>query len=167
MTANVIYAGKYNIEEGKKSIFLAGPTPRSSTVMDGCGEGTKSWRPEAIRILESLGFDGNIFVPEPIEGESWPKYDDQLNWEDNCLVYCDCIIFWIPRNMSNMPGLTTNDEWGYWKDSGKCVLGAPKDAQKVRYQKWWAEKLSIPFSDRLDFTCQNAIYYINRGFHSL
>jgi len=166
MTANIVYAGKYNIEEGKESIFLAGPTPRSSTVMDGFGEG-KSWRPEAISILEQLGFDGNIFVPEPIEGEHWPKYDDQLNWENDCLEYCDCIIFWIPRNMENMPGLTTNDEWGYWKESGKCVLGAPKNAFKVRYQIWWAERLGIPFSDRLDFTCQNAIYYINKGTHAL
>ena len=40
----------------KKSIFLAGPTPRSKEV--------KSWRPEAIRLLKEKGFDGVVFVPE-------------------------------------------------------------------------------------------------------
>lgn len=42
--------------ECKKSIFLAGPTLRKEIV--------KSWRPQAIEILEELGFDGVVYVPE-------------------------------------------------------------------------------------------------------
>ena len=42
--------------KGEKSIFLAGPTPRSLDV--------ETWRKEAIRILEELGFDGIVYVPE-------------------------------------------------------------------------------------------------------
>jgi len=164
MSANIVYAGKYNINPDCKSIFLAGPTPRSSKVMDGCDKIVPSWRPRAIGDLEWLGFTGNIFVPETKNG-AWPKYDDQLTWEDNCLTYADCIIFWIPRDMETLPGLTTNDEWGYWKKSGKCVLGAPPDAHKVRYQKWWAEKLGVPFADRLDFVCDYALYFVNYGEH--
>lgn len=44
-----------------KSIFLAGPTPRSKEV--------QSWRPEALRILKNLGYDGQVYVKyrNPIE----------------------------------------------------------------------------------------------------
>lgn len=39
-----------------KSIFIAGPTPRD--------ESTKSWRPEAIKYLEDIGYDGTVYIPE-------------------------------------------------------------------------------------------------------
>ena len=38
------------------SIFLAGPTPRSNDI--------KSWREEAIKILEQLEFEGIVYIPE-------------------------------------------------------------------------------------------------------
>ncbi len=44
------------LENNKKSIFLAGPTPRNKEV--------KSWRGEALEILQRLGFDGVVYVPE-------------------------------------------------------------------------------------------------------
>ena len=44
------------IIKGEKSIFLAGPTPREKDII--------SWRNEAIKILENLGFDGIVYVPE-------------------------------------------------------------------------------------------------------
>jgi hypothetical protein len=42
--------------EGEKSIFLAGPTPRTPGII--------SWRKEACEILEELGFNGIVYVPE-------------------------------------------------------------------------------------------------------
>src|SRR5437773_3452695 len=44
-----------------KSLYLAGPTPRDPTV--------SSWRPQALRLLESLAYDGVVFVPESQEGQ--------------------------------------------------------------------------------------------------
>ena len=44
------------VVKGKKSIFLAGPTPR--------GENITSWREEAVKILENLSFDGLVYVPD-------------------------------------------------------------------------------------------------------
>ena len=44
------------IVDSDKSIFLAGPTPR--------GENAKSWRVDACKKLEELGFDGVVYVPE-------------------------------------------------------------------------------------------------------
>ena len=42
--------------KNQKSIFLAGPTPR--------GENVESWRTKACNIIEQLGFDGIVYVPE-------------------------------------------------------------------------------------------------------
>ena len=144
---HVVYANQRPPESWTSSIFLAGPTPRE-------GRDTPappSWRPEALRMLEALGYNGVVFVPETEDGTFKHDYDDQIEWEEMCLNFADVILFWIPRELTAMPGFTTNDEWGYWKkcDPRKLVLGAPPDTPKVKYQRYYAEKLGIPFSERL------------------
>lgn len=62
-----------------------------------------------------------------------------------------------------LPGFTTNDEFGFWKSSGKVVLGAPKEAAKVKYQKYYANQYNIPFAMQLAETAQNAIDHIGEG----
>ena len=58
-----------------QSIFLAGPTPRTSAV--------PSWRPGAIKILQDQGFNGTVYVPEDGTSETiWEhEYDNQIDWE--------------------------------------------------------------------------------------
>jgi nucleoside 2-deoxyribosyltransferase len=133
-----------------KSIFLAGPTNREG--------GADSWRKVALQFLEEKGFDGHVFVPE---ARGWvkfnPEYDTQILWEEKFLAAATCILFWIPRDLKILPGFTTNDEWGFWKASGKVVLGAPTDAPKTSYQKFYALRLNVPFSHSLSETVQNAI----------
>lgn len=100
-----------------------------------------------LKYLE--GFNGYVFVPE-FESEVFESegfdYNAQVEWEHDALTASSLIIFWIPRDMDTMPGLTTNDEWGYWKGHRpqKLVLGFPKGTDKVRYQEYWANKLNIP-----------------------
>ena len=53
--------------------------------------------------------------------------------EERCLHLSDVILFWIPRDLDTLPGFTTNIEWGVWHASGRCVLGAPPNAPKLRY----------------------------------
>ncbi len=137
-------------EKINKSIFLAGPTSREG--------GANSWRKEAIKLLEEQGFDGTVFVPEARSWEKFnPEYDEQILWEDTFLTLADCILFWIPRDLKTLPGFTTNDEWGFWKASGKVVLGAPENAPKVSYQKYYALRLNVPFATSLSETVKNAI----------
>jgi hypothetical protein len=131
------------------SIFLAGPTPRSQAV--------KSWRGEATQLLGQHGFDGMVLIPEPADGMWHEDYDAQIEWETEGLDKATCILFWIPRDMVTLPGLTTNDEWGYWKTSGKVVLGFPPHAVKVRYQEYYAKKHGIPCHLTLDGTVASAI----------
>jgi hypothetical protein len=115
-------------------------------------------------LLEERGFDGLVFVPEGREWVPQVDYDAQIEWEADGLERSSCILFWIPRRLPDMPGFTTNDEFGQWKTSGKVVLGAPPEAVKVNYQRWWAKRLDIPTSDSLEDTVKKAIGKAHHSF---
>ena len=112
----------------EKSIVLCGPTPRDNN--------TLSWRPKALQILEKLGFDGTIYVPEYTSGLKFNSYIDQVNWEREVYINCTVILFWVPRHIPDMLGLTTNVEFGYWLKSEKCIYGRPEFAERTRYLDW-------------------------------
>ena len=142
----VVYA-KEPLPSSPKSLFLAGPTPRSSEVL--------SWRVEALRHLQEAKFDGLVFTPEPRDGQWAGDYTDQIEWETEGLQRAVKILFWIPREMKTLPGLTTNIEWGIWAASGKVVLGTPPEAEHVRYIRHMARKLKVATFNNLP----EAIYY--------
>ena len=159
----IVYTGEEMPEKVTKSIFLAGPTPRNK-------EEVESWRPDALRILEDKGFDGVVFVPEDRDGKFKRDYDDQVEWEEKYLNVADCIVFWVPRDLSNdstgfpkMAAFTTNVEWGAWASSGKVVFGAPEDAEKITYLKYYADKYNVPISDSLIDTLDSAIEMLEDG----
>jgi hypothetical protein len=137
-----------------RHIFLAGPTPRSAEV--------KSWRPEAIQIFESIGFDGTLIVPEPQNG-IWKHRNCQIDWEQAYLQECDAVMFWVPRNMQNMPGLTTNIEFGMYLYSGRMIFGAPGDAEHVWYMQYCCQKNKVPTSDNLLGTCWETLSFLNKS----
>ena len=114
--------------KGKKSIFLAGPTPRSESVV--------SWRTEACKILKELGFDGVVFVPEYSTWKPKADYTEQAMWERIALTEATVILFWIPRSLPDMPAFTTNVEFGYWLHTNKVIYGRPENAEKVKYLDW-------------------------------
>lgn len=151
----VVYAHEPFPKATTKSIFLAGPTPRDPSV--------PSWRPEAIAVLEAAGYDGCVFVPEPRDGEWHRNYDGQVSWEEEGLQRADCIVFWVPRDMTKMPALTTNDEWGAWKTSGKAVFGAPAGAPHVKYQQYYAKKFGVPSATTLAETLAHAVAMVGPG----
>jgi len=145
----VVYAGDPTL--GNPSVFLAGPTPKD--------ENTLSWRPEAVNILEGLGFEGYVYVPEPKEGHmgKWPGYEDQCEWEQVHLDNATCVLFWVPRDMTSMLALTTNVEFGLYARSGKVVLGYPPGAPHNRYMTFCANKWDIPLYSTLRSTLTGAI----------
>ena len=109
----------------RKSIFLAGPTPRDEAV--------HSWRPYAIKLLREMGFDGVVYVPEYETGEVLHNYDNQIEWEWKALAHAGAILFWVPRNLETMPAFTTNVEFGYWVRDDRTFYGRPSSAALVRY----------------------------------
>lgn len=119
------------VVKGKKSIFLAGPTPR--------GENVESWREEACEILRKKGFDGLVYVPEYSTWRPKEDYTDQAMWERVALTNATAIVFWIPRDLETMPAYTTNVEFGYWLHTGKVLYGRPDKAPKIKYLDWLYE----------------------------
>ena len=114
--------------KNQKSIFLAGPTPRDESV--------ESWRPDACRILEQLGFDGVVYEPEYSTRKPKVDYINQVQWERDALSNASVIVFWLPRKLPDMPAFTTNVEFGYWLHTGKVLYGRPDDARKIQYLDW-------------------------------
>lgn len=138
----IVYAGEllpppeiYELDEVEtahicwRSIFLAGPTPRSSDV--------KSWRGEAIAILNDLEFDGHVFVPETADGGWLGDHTAQVRWEWAALSLASKTVFWVDRELTHMPGFTTNVEFGFMMAlrADRVILGCPDDAPKTRYLK--------------------------------
>jgi len=159
-SVTVIHALEPFPEEVTKTIFLAGPTPR--------GEEGKSWRPNMVELLVRYGFDGHVFVPEPKNSTWAEEYSNQVEWEEEGLQRADCILFWVPRDIEGkhgqkMPALTTNDEWGAWKASGKVVWGDPPYAEKTRYQKHYAKKFGVPMEMYLNMIAQAAVKQVGEG----
>lgn len=118
------------VVKAEKSIFLAGPTPRNIEV--------QTWRKEAIKLLQDLGFDGVVYVPEREFDDRTFNYDNQVWWEREALHNASSIVFWIPRDIKTMPAFTTNVEFGYWisKNSNKVIYGRPDNSEKNRYLDW-------------------------------
>ena len=141
--------------KGKKSILLAGPTPR--------GKEVASWRVEAVKKLEELGFDGVVFVPEYSTWIPKENYEGQANWEREALTEATIILFWIPRSLPDMPGFSTNVEFGYWMHSKKVIYGRPDGAPKTRYLDWLyrTDYNEEPFNN-LDKLLEYALEIINR-----
>ncbi len=130
---NVIFADQ-TLSLRQPSIFLAGPTPRSA--------GIPSWRPEALAILQELQFAGTLLVPERRNWCVRFNYLDQVEWEFAGLEGCSVVAFWVPRDLSALPGFTTNVEFGRYVGSGRCVYGRPADAPHTHYLDWLYAKLT-------------------------
>jgi hypothetical protein len=139
----IVYAGEEVTQKPAKSIFLVGPTPRSKDV--------PSWRPKMIAVLESHGYDGVVFSPEPRDGVWLTDYLTQVEWEKKHLEMCDLIIAWVPRDLNTMPAFTTNVEFGKYVGSGKLIYGRPDSSPKNRYLDWMYRdhKLGEPHNTKL------------------
>ncbi len=151
----VVYINEPLPKSWTSFIFMLGPTPRLA--IDGTSP--PSWRPEGLAILDAIDYDGVVFIPETRDDVFQHSYDDQIEQEEQALNLADVILAYMPREMLLMPALTSNDEWGVWKtlDPARLVFGAPSWAVKVKYQKYYAEKLHIPTFDTLEETCRAAL----------
>lgn len=146
---NEVYAHEHPQNSDTPSIFLAGPSPR--------GNEDYNWRPEALELLRNLGFQGNVYIPLPRDGNWLSDYDAQVEWELQYLEKASVIIFWVPRDIQNLPGFTTNVEFGMFVKSGKIVLGYPKEAPKMRYLEYVAKMNDVPISNSLEETIKMAL----------
>ncbi len=146
------------LEALPRSIFLAGPTPRDPS--------TPSWRPEALRLLGELGFDGAVYVPESRDWLPHNEYEGQIHWEWEALNLATAVAFWVPRDLVSMPGFTTNVEFGLLIQSGKLVLGFPQGAPKMKYLARLAERHGASVHHSLAETLQAAVERCRQPFRA-
>jgi hypothetical protein len=138
------------------SLFLCGPTPRTP--------GVRSWRAAAIDILDDIGFDGTVLVPERRDWGAICDYSDQVEWEFAGLEQADALVFWVPRDGESLPGFTTNVEFGRYVGSGRVVYGRPDGRPHNRYLDWLYQKLTgrAPLST-LEETLRTGVALARRG----
>lgn len=154
MTFNIVFSDQAIPTIITKSIFLAGPSPRTQDVLD--------WRHEALSYFEKNGFNGTIFIPVPKDrfygkedSPDW-TYDNQVEWECNARSVSDIILFWLPRKIDysrkdlGMPAFTTNIEFGEDLHSGKIMYGRPVEAEKCRYLDKRIVEINEVVYDKLD-----------------
>ncbi len=153
-----VYVGEHPSSLHDLSIFLAGPSPR--------GQADYNWRPEALKYLETIGFPGNVFVPIREDG-GWLGDDKlQMDWELDYLDAATVVVFWIPRS-EQLPGHTTDKEWGMFVRSGKAVVGYPlktKSGEKtpgMGYIDHVSKRYRVPVFHNLDDTlrCATSMCY--------
>ena len=137
----VIYSDESIKDIKNRSIFLAGPTPRDISV--------HSWRSDAVAILYDLNYNGHVFVPEIRERSKKYDYLNQVKWEQMGLRIATRIVFWVPRKLPLMPGLTTNVEFGMCIGSGRIIYGRPDDSEHTGYLDWLYKSTTYkePFND--------------------
>ncbi|MFJ9622915.1 nucleoside 2-deoxyribosyltransferase domain-containing protein [Streptomyces sp. NPDC101181] len=155
---HVVHVGEEAPANWAAAVYLCGPTPVDPA--------DPSWRPEAVAALRS-GWRGagplTVFLPEPAPGGSYPAYPDHIAWEEEAMRRSDVILFWIPRDMERLPGLVSNIKWGAWYDSGRAVLGAPPEAERMAYLLHFAEALAVPVERSLPGAAGAALRAVGPG----
>jgi hypothetical protein len=95
-----------------------------------------NWRTEALRLIKEScdknSLSVNVFVPLPESG-SVISYDHQIDWEEDFITRADVKLFWIPRDMEILLGLTTNFEFGEFYRDHNTIYGRPDTAAKIAY----------------------------------
>jgi hypothetical protein len=156
VTVNVVMAREPLPDASSPSVFLAGPTPdRSAPVL--------SWRPAATTVLSELWCRSRpltVLSPESRNGARADRYETQVDWETAARAAAGAILFWIPRDLRTMPGMTTNVEFGLDVATGRAVLGCPPDCpnpERNRYLIYVARRHGVPVCETLPDTAAAAL----------
>ena len=155
MTELLLPCAREPLPSGVPSVFLAGPTPRPG--------GVPSWRPAAVAELARKRGTAPLAVlsPESRGGRRAAQYDCQVRWETAARASASAVLFWVPRDLAEMPGFTTNVEFGLDVGAGRpVVLGCPPDCpdpERNRYLAWVAREHGVPVLETLAQTVAAAL----------
>lgn len=120
----VVLTPNDEIIKAKKSVFLAGTTPKKRK---------NDWRKQVIKMLEEKGFDGIVYNPDYTDLKITLNYEKQIMWEVNAMASSGVVAFWVDRDLPRRPGLTTNVEFGYHLPRSNVVYGRPDRSEKCFY----------------------------------
>ena len=163
MTVNLVMA-REPLPAGP-AVFLAGPTPDEDAPVP-------SWRPAATAALAAQWASDQpltVLSPESRNGERAARYEDQVDWETAARAAAGAILFWIPRDLCAMPGMTTNVEFGLDVATGRAVLGCPPDCpnpERNRYLIYVAHRHGIPVCKTLPKAAAAALALVTTTIRS-
>ncbi|GAA2509394.1 hypothetical protein GCM10010406_52290 [Streptomyces thermolineatus] len=161
MTAVNLVMAREPLPAAGPSVFLAGPTPHKGAV--------PSWRPAAVQVLAARWAGQQpltVLSPESRNGRRADRYEDQVDWETDARAAASAILFWIPRDLRTLPGMTTNVEFGLDVTTGRAVLGCPPDCpnpERNRYLVHVARRHGVPVCTTLHDTAGAALALIAAG----
>ncbi|MFF9638784.1 nucleoside 2-deoxyribosyltransferase domain-containing protein, partial [Streptomyces bacillaris] len=144
------------------AVFLAGPTPDEAAPVP-------SWRPAAVEALAAQWTGDQpltVLTPESRDGVRAERYEHQVDWETAARAHATAILFWIPRDMERLPGMTTNVEFGLDVTTGRAVLGCPPDCpspERNRYLIYVARRHGVPVCTTLTATAAAALTLVHRA----
>lgn len=138
---DIIYAQEPFPQTVTKTLYLAGPSPRTTTALN--------WRQEALQILNEKNYDGVVYVPLDRNGGFPQDVTKQLSWEQTAMDRSDIILFWVPRDLEQLPGFTTNIEFGQRVKGRNIILGFPQHAPKMHVLEYLARENFVPVAHEL------------------
>ncbi|WNV84914.1 nucleoside 2-deoxyribosyltransferase domain-containing protein [Umezawaea sp. Da 62-37] len=106
MSVELVFA-REPAQADRPSVMLLGPTPVAETV--------PSWRPQVIELLAAgwRGVEPLVVLSPESRGEVRARrYEDQVASELKMIEAADAAMFWISRDVTLLPGFTTNVEFG-------------------------------------------------------
>ncbi len=165
----------------KDSIFLAGPTTRKDEAVRWEPGTATQWRRNAVGLLRSKGFEGNVLIPEfnhrgqyvyksgllsPVEHMDALSFSI-LRWETWGIDYCSVLMFWMPFDRTTAPGLTTRSEVArainrhMYDEPEHVVLGMPPETRTVGFIRYHAWKSGFTIHPTLEATVDAALEVFN------
>lgn len=135
------------------SIFLLGPVDRDDPYT--------GWQEEALSLLKAKGYKGDVFVPIP-EFPTKLSFQEIVAWEQKARNRADIKLIWVPRT-PDLPGFTTNVEFGEDYKNKNIVFGTPPGALSVRYLKKLAGQQNLPVYETLQETVDAAFFKAGAG----
>jgi hypothetical protein len=141
------------------SVFLAGPTPQPAS-------GVESWRPAAVRELARQWPAEDpltILIPEPRDLRQTTTFEVGVGWTIAARAAATVLLYWIPRDMKTLLGMTTNVEFGMDVDTGRAVLGCPPDCPDPHQNLYLclvARQHGVPVCTTLTDTVTTALHLL-------
>jgi hypothetical protein len=158
MTVYAVYTvGSELISNKYPLIFLAGPIER---VHDNIPRKYPRWRNDAVKYFSDNDPIVSILSPEwGVKPQGW-SYEGQVLWEVNYMEISDVILCWIPRQLPDLPGFTTNIEVGEHFWDPRLILGAPQEAPNMRYLQTRCCMAKKKWETSLEGCCLSSLSYI-------
>ena len=155
----LVFVGEPYPQNVEKMLFLA-----DSTIPQGrlrC-----SWRIQSIQLLEQLGYDSVVYIPEDREGcpTTVPlDYAARVKWALGAMMRSDVIVFWLPEDPKCLPNIMMGVELGWLMESGRIILGIPSETEEVRDLHLYAQQFNIPYYTKLSEALNEAVKRISDG----